>query len=198
MRQISVESFKFMADLWNNNNKQWFTDNRRRYEETVRLPLKSLAEALAEPVASILPEFTGKPKMSRINNDIRFSLNKPPYKEHIWISFGKVKGSCADIFVAIGRNGWAAGCGIGAPKQEQLDGWRKNLLEHRDVWRRYAQAAGMGEKIGIYINNSYKKPLFPDIPDDLMQLVQAKSVWLVEIPKTEFNDNPERDFFISI
>ena len=80
---IGTESFQFMKDLWDNNNKSWFDENRKRYEKVLRNPMKELAEDLSGPISIILPEFTGKVKVSRINNDIRFSPNKPPYKEHM-------------------------------------------------------------------------------------------------------------------
>ena len=195
MHQISAETFKFMADLWVNNSKGWFDKNRTRYEQHVHRPMKAIAESLAEPVAVMLPEFSGKPKLSRINNDIRFTANKPLYKEHMWISFGSKTENSADLFSAIGHNGWATGCGIGAPKREPLDTWRRNLLEYRDVWRKYSAALELGEKVLTYFDKFYKKSLFPDTPEDLEKLVQAKSIWIVEASKTTFKDSPEVDFF---
>jgi uncharacterized protein (TIGR02453 family) len=195
MNLLSKESFSFMADLWDNNNKAWFDQNRKRYEEHVREPMKTLAELLRYPVSTVLPELNGKPHISRINNDIRFTPNKPPYKEHVWISFSKSSGAYADIFVAIGRNGWCAGVGIGAPKRDSLDLWRSNLLAFQDIWRRYAKKIKLGEEVKIYIDNSYKKPLYPEIPDDLRQLIQAKDVWLVEEAKLDFKHSPDVDCF---
>jgi len=196
MSEISTETFRFMADLWNNNNKQWFDRNRKRYEQTVREPLKELAESLAGPVSTILPEFNGKPKISRINNDIRFSPKKPLYKEHMWISFS-AGGDCseADIFAAVDRNGWCTGCGIGSNKREPLDGWRKNLLEYTDLWLEYTDSISFGKKSRAYFENIYKKPLFPDIPEEIYDLVQAKGVWIVDDPINEFTVSPEADFF---
>jgi len=198
MSRITKEAFKFMAELWDNNNKPWFDENRKRYEEHVRKPLKAIAGDLAEPVASILPEFGGKPKISRINNDIRFTPNKPPYKQHMWISFASGKDSCADVFAAIGGSGWAAGCGIGGPKRESLDNWRRNLLEQQVIWRNYCKAVGMGKDLLIYYEGSYKRPLFPEIPEDLYKLVQAKGVWLVQAARVEFDSEPETEFFKGI
>ena len=187
-----------MADLWKNNNRNWFDENRKRYDEHVRLPLKAMAETLSEPVSGILSDFFGKPKVSRINNDIRFSPNKPLYKEHMWVSFRDRNQRYADIFAAIGRKGWAVGCGIGAPKRDPLDEWRRNLIEYTDIWNSYVKASGIGEMIEKYIEKSYKKPLFPDIPDEVRDLVQAKGIWLVEVSRKSFNKNPEADFFRGI
>ncbi|MBC8277091.1 MAG: DUF2461 domain-containing protein [FCB group bacterium] len=192
---IGEEAFLFMQELYDHNRKEWFDANRPRYEEFVKRPMKALAESLAGPVSTILPDFSGKYKISRINNDIRFAPDKPPYKEHMWISFGRGGESGADLFAGISRNGWAAGCCTCGSKREHLDGWRNNLVEHQDLWRKYSQAAKWGEKVMAHHQQVYKKPLFPDIPEDLSDLIQTKGVWIVEDGGREFQDNPERDIF---
>jgi len=197
MKTLGSETFQFMADLWENNNKAWFDENRKRYESEVRKPLKAVAAALSDPIASIVPEFDGKPKLSRINNDIRFTPNKPPYKEHMWISYG-AKGSIAELFAAIGRNGWAVGCAVSSNKRDPLDGWRQNLLGNVDKWRHYFAALPKEEVPEFYFGNIYKKPLFPDIPDDIKDLVQTKSVWIVQKARPDFRVTPEQDLFRGI
>ena len=196
---IGTESFQFMKDLWDNNNKSWFDENRKRYEKVLRNPMKELAEDLSGPISIILPEFTGKVKVSRINNDIRFSPNKPPYKEHMWISFGGGHGcSSADIFMGIDRNGWTTGCGIGSNKREPLDEWRRNLIDNIDLWRKYASAIGLGTEVMTFIDQSYKKPLFSDTPEDIYKIVQAKGIWVIDKSRKSFEDDPEVDTYNAI
>lgn len=195
MSVIGSGTFKFMSDLWENNNKPWFDANRKRYENHVRLPLKKMSETLIIPVSSILLEFTGRPKLSRINNDIRFHPKKPPYKEHVWINFPSEGISSAEFFAAIGRNGWCAGCGIGASRREPLDGWRQNLLNHTKRWQRYSNALTGKNRFNIYAETKYKKPLYSDIPEEIFDLVQAKSVWIVGEPRLDFDGAPEQEFF---
>jgi len=72
---LTQETYDFLAELEKNNSKVWFDENRKRYEQFVRQPIKSLAEALDDPVSLIMTEFDGKSKISRINNDIRFTPN---------------------------------------------------------------------------------------------------------------------------
>lgn len=192
---LTSNAFQFMSELYENNRKEWFDANRTRYEQDVREPIKQLASALSGPMMILLPEFNGKAKISRINNDIRFQPHKPPYKEHVWVSFTVSGASKADIFAAIGRHGWAAGCGMWSQKQDDLNGWRKNLLSYADVWRSYARASGLGEDVGIYIQDKYKKPQAADVPADLEEFVQAKEVWLVQSPRMDFVEAPERHLF---
>lgn len=194
MSNLSIETFNFMAELWENNNKTWFDANRKRYTQNVQQPMKAMAESLTGAVSALLPEYNGRTKISRINNDIRFTPDKPPYKEHMWISFLTEFFPNCDYFVAIGHNGWAAGSGIGSNRKEDLDCWRKNLLTYQTIWRKYAKAADFGEKVNVYIDNLYKKPLFPDIPEDMVKLVQGKSIWLVQAPRLDFEKSPEEEF----
>ncbi len=198
MNPVGSETFKFMADLWDNNNKTWFDANRKRYDQHVRLPMKKLADDLVIPVSAILPEFSGKPKLSRINNDVRFHPGKPPYKEHVWINFTSKVSSTTEFFAAVGRNGWCAGCGKGAPKREPLDGWRRNLLDHHDTWIRYTSALTGKNRFNVYPDAKYKKALYPDIPEDLFDLVQAKGVWIVGEPLPDFDGAPEQNFFYAL
>ena len=183
-----------MLDLYHNNNQRWFDENRHRYEQHVRQPMKALAESLTGPLASILPEYTNKVKVSRINNDVRFHAHKPPYKEYIWISFCAGTDSNAELFASIGRHGWSTGCKVDSPGREPLDDWRRNLLDNADLWRRYWNALGSRSGVQIHTEKGYKRPLFPNIPEDLMALVQAKGVWVYKDPKREFERGPEQDF----
>jgi uncharacterized protein (TIGR02453 family) len=192
---LSDESYRFMADLYENNNKQWFDANRKRYEQHVRNPMKALAEDLEDPVSLLLPEFSGKAKISRINNDIRFSPNKPPYKEHVWISFGSGIGPCSDIFAAIDQHGWTCGVGINDPKREGMENWRQNLLKYTNLWRNYAQALGIGNEVKIFASNPYKKPLYPDIPDDLLEFIQPRGIWIVDASRIKFERSEVEEFF---
>ena len=194
MNALSRESFKFMAELWQENSKPWFDANRGRYDNHVLHPMRELAAVLEGPVSHILPEFNGNAKLSRINNDLRFTPNKPPYKQHMWISFGE-RGAPADFFAAIGGSGWAAGVGIGSPQRNALDGWRRNLIHRPDQWQGYISALNTGRGIQVFPEKPYRKPLFKEIPDQVFDLVQAREIWLVEAPKLTFEDDPAREFF---
>jgi len=196
---LSEESFRFMANLWANNNKPWFDANRNRYDEHIRKPLKALAEALAIPVASVLPEFTGRAKISRINNDIRFSPGKPLYKQHMWISFGGVVGTgCADLFFGISGSGWSAGAGIGAPKREPLDEWRESLIAHFAIWKRYVKAMQSYFGLLLYPENQYSRLLYPQAPSAIQPLLQAREVWMLTKPRLDFTGDPAREIFTSL
>jgi len=174
-RKAFNASVHFMADLWNNNSKEWLDMNRDRYQAELRDPMKTLAEELRGPIGSLHGDFDGKPKISRINNDIRFARGRPLYKEHMWISFGAGK---SELFAVVYREGWTACVTVGSPKREELDGWRRNLIDHHSLWKRWASVVGFPHKMVLSVGDSYKKALYDDTPEDVEDIVQAKLVYI--------------------
>ncbi|MDI3211346.1 DUF2461 domain-containing protein [Arthrobacter sp. AL12] len=69
---IPDAAFRFYADLEHNNNRDWWLEHKATYESAVKGPLTLL-------LAELEPSF-GAGKLFRPNRDIRFSLDKSPYK----------------------------------------------------------------------------------------------------------------------
>lgn len=178
----------FMADLQKNNHKQWFDANRERYIAVLRDPMKTLAAELSLPMTSLLADFSGKPKISRINNDLRFHPNKPVYKEHMWVSFAS--GSVADPFAALGQDGWSTGMMLGSWESERMKIWRQNLIQRPELWRAWCEAVDFKKNVTIWIGGSYKRPLFPDIPENVLDMVQAKQMVIHTKTKKRFPAEP--------
>lgn len=69
---IPDAAFRFYADLEHNNNRDWWLEHKATYDSAVKGPLTLL-------LAELEPSF-GAAKLFRPNRDIRFSLDKSPYK----------------------------------------------------------------------------------------------------------------------
>lgn len=80
----------YLEDLRFNNNKTWFDENRKRYEQA-RSVFERLIEDVMQHFASIenLGKTTLKECVFRINRDVRFSKDKTPYKAHMAALIGK-------------------------------------------------------------------------------------------------------------
>jgi len=77
------EFLKFFIELAPNNHKDWFDQNRKRYENFVKEPFKDFVTQLIAELAKKDPTFKdleAKDCIFRINRDIRFSREKSPYK----------------------------------------------------------------------------------------------------------------------
>ena len=98
MPAISNTTFKFLKDLNANNTKEWFTANKKRYEEAkaefetfVGALIKSIAK-FDEPVGELDP----KKCVFRIYRDTRFSKDKTPYKINMGASFSASRSKIHD------------------------------------------------------------------------------------------------------
>ncbi len=88
---ISPKLFKFLRQLQRNNNREWFSENKSRYEQDVRDPAVELVRQIEKPLAKIAPMLRAIPKghggsVMRIYKDTRFSKDKTPYKTNVGIS----------------------------------------------------------------------------------------------------------------
>lgn len=91
---LKKSTFNFLRELADNNNREWFAKNKHLYEEA-KLDLFTMIAPLIKELAAIDPQFSAdtEPKkcLMRIYRDVRFSLNKDPYKKNYGIAFD-VKG----------------------------------------------------------------------------------------------------------
>lgn len=81
---LEKSTIKFIADLRSNNQRDWFQANKARYE-AARQDFISFLDGLLPAVAAFEPVAMGqhaKELLFRIYRDVRFSLNKNPYKDH--------------------------------------------------------------------------------------------------------------------
>jgi uncharacterized protein (TIGR02453 family) len=84
---IKSGTFDFLSDLAKNNNRDWFQENKARHDEARINVIGFVAELIAglSKIDNIIPaDLDPKACVMRIYRDIRFSLNKTPYK----INFG--------------------------------------------------------------------------------------------------------------
>ncbi len=75
----------FLSELKCNNNRDWFIQNRKRYEEAKK-NYEVFVQALIDAVSVFDPILKGLEARSctyRINRDIRFSPDKTLYKSHL-------------------------------------------------------------------------------------------------------------------
>ena len=78
---------KFLTELYDNNNREWFNDNKKEYIEITEI-CNNLTEKLIYGISQFDQSICGlkiKDCTYKIHRDIRFSPDKTPYKTHIGI-----------------------------------------------------------------------------------------------------------------
>jgi len=86
---IKQQTLDFLSDLAENNNRDWFLNNKDRYEKARENVIEFagiLLKLMHKVDPDILEELDPKKCVMRIYRDIRFSKNKTPYKNNFGIS----------------------------------------------------------------------------------------------------------------
>ncbi|RZK79831.1 MAG: DUF2461 domain-containing protein [Pedobacter sp.] len=129
---IKVETLKFIRDVAENNDRDWFAANKDRYE-TARADVFDFIELLIPELAAVDPEFSidtpAKKCLLRIYRDVRFSKNKDPYKNNYGISFN-VKGKgipSPDYYLHIQPDKSFFGVGFWMPESPVLKKIREEI-----------------------------------------------------------------------
>ena len=128
---LSIESFQFLEDLKSNNNRDWFQNNKKRYEifkKEYHQLIQDFLE-LMKPNDATLSLLEVKNCAFRINRDIRFSRDKSPYKTHlgVWMNtnYGNSNGPGYYVHIEKGKS-FIAG-GLYSPEADELKKIRKEI-----------------------------------------------------------------------
>jgi len=88
-RGFSSQAIDFYVELTRNNNKGWFENHKDTFETHVLAPARAFVLEMGERLRDIAPGIHADPRVNRslfrIQRDIRFSLDKSPYKTHLGI-----------------------------------------------------------------------------------------------------------------
>src|SRR6218665_3325767 len=128
---IQKSSLQFLADLKNNNNREWFLTNKTRYE----LYKKNYHQFIGELLGFMIQGDTNLSNLEiknctfRINRDIRFSKDKSPYKTHmgIWLSAGTKNTNLSGYYVHIEKGASFIAGGVYSPENADLKKIRKEI-----------------------------------------------------------------------
>ena len=164
---LQPSTLSFLDDLRKNNNRDWFLENKKRYElfKTDYYHLIELILNELKKTDPTLERVQVKNCAFRINRDIRFSKDKSPYKTHISIGIsadGK-KNIKASYYIHIEPNACFVGGGIYMPMPDQLQKIRKeiaffyddlnNIIESKDFQKAFKS---ISREEGMFLKNPPK------------------------------------------
>lgn len=181
---FTPETFKFLADLKENNYKEWFDAHKQIYEKELLIPLKALVSTLSPAMYNIDQSFELRPHrcLSRIYRDTRFSKNKEPYKDFMWMAFqipvtNDVWKDYPGYFMEISATGYTLGLGLFQPKKKVMDAFRDEITYDSEEFQRITQKVVLDR--GYVINGEeYKRPIPNDLPEYFQPWINRKGIWV--------------------
>ncbi len=181
----------FLKDLKANNNREWFTVNKERYE-VVRADFEEISKNLIFEIAKFDEDIRNvdvKECVFRIYRDIRFSHDKTPYKTHFGVfiaSAGGRKSQRGGYYLHLDPDGCFIGLGVWCPPPPLLKALRQSVYDNIDELNEIRHSAGFSKYFDTFYEEDKLKTVpagFPkDFPD--AELLKLKH-YLVEYKLSE-------------
>jgi len=172
----------FFLALRLNNNRDFFEQNRGQYERFVQAPLRALAEAMGPTLAQIDPQFDVRPVrvVSRIRRDTRFSHNKDPYRDHMWLSWryaGEATADAMGFYWDVSPEATHWGFGYYAENKQTMDRVRRRIAaKPREIIGLFARC-GVPARFTLQ-GDAYKRLAVPEnLPEELRGLYVKKGFY---------------------
>ena len=133
---LSKNTIQFLDDLKANNNRDWFLENKKRYEAVKKEYQQLVGDFLdaMKPLDPSLEMLEVKNCTFRINRDIRFSKDKTPYKSHlgVWLSSGAKGMNRSGYYIHLEKGASFIAGGLYCPEAVDLKKMRKEIAYFHD------------------------------------------------------------------
>ena len=176
---FTQDALDFLQDIRFNNNQTFYEQNKERYEKSVKTPLRALSDEMVPVVQLIDAKLDVRPgrTMSRIRRDTRFTKDKSPFRDHVWLGWrypGESRSEGFGMWWGFGPDWLSWGCGCYGTDKPLMDALRLEIRKNPEAVREAFAVSRIREAFDIY-GESYKKIAVPDdVPQDLRFLYVKK------------------------
>jgi len=181
--RIPASSLDYLKMLKENNDRDWFNENKDRYLKEYD-SLEHFADALLQELRShdVIETASGKKSLHRIYRDTRFSKDKTPYKTN-W-SGGYKRATALRrggyYFHIEPGNSFIAG-GFWAPNTEDIKRIREDISSDPDTLRKIIESKTFKATFGSLQGEQLKTtPKGFDAADSAIDLLRYKQFLLVK------------------
>lgn len=171
-------TLKFLSQLAKNNDKSWFDENRKLYEEARKEYMGLIDEVILQLKKSdpAIGDQTAKTSIFRINRDVRFSKDKSPYKTNFGASIN-----------AHGRKSMMPGYYVHVEPGKSFIGGGLYMAEPAMIKKVRQEIDYNFEEFQSILKSSSFKKTYKDIYD-------GKDVKLSRVPQGYEKDNPAAEY----
>lgn len=178
------ETIRFFLGLRFHNDVHYFNEHKDEYKAFVQKPFFEFIAAIAPVLEEISGDFELRPAkcLARIRRDTRFTKDKTPYRDHLWLMFkreGEPREQTVMYWFELSpdRVGW--GLGFWGPNRPAMDAMRTMIEQRPSEILTALSEAGIPDEAFSLDGESYQKRKIPDtVADALKPLYLHKELYL--------------------
>ncbi len=203
---ITYECFDFLEELRANNRRDWFVNQKERYNEVVLNPAVELCSRLVKPLGKRAPDLVVVPKrfggsIMRIYRDTRFGKDKTPFKTNLGISIRHQSSTdlhAPGVYLHIEPRNCFLGCGSWKPDRASLGAIRQRIDSKPALWKRTRKS--VGKEFPFTISGETLKRGPRDFPKDhplIDDLKRTDFILLLPIDEPRLVETDPTDFLVT-
>jgi uncharacterized protein (TIGR02453 family) len=159
---FTPEFFKFLRDLGKHNNREWFQENKWRYEEFVHDPFLRFIEDFRPRLHAISPHLIADPKRSllRIYRDMRFRKDQAPYQTMAAARFPHrawKEQTAPGLYLHLDPAHSFFACGLWHPDGDTRALVREAILRETEKWKRASRGRSF-QSVWELSGDSFTRP----------------------------------------
>ena len=132
---------KFLRELKENNDRDWFRERKTTYDEQVHEPMLRLVNELAAECKrkGFAIRARDRSPVMRVYRDIRFSPDKQPFKTHVGASL-KGTQKTGEVYIHVSPEESFLAGGFWMPERPFLMSWRQAMTSQPEPFLRAVKA----------------------------------------------------------
>ena len=161
----------FLSDLAKNNNREWFAENKNRYD-ICKTYFENISKQLILEIAAFdedIKHVEAKDCVFRIYRDIRFSTDKTPYKTHFGVyiaSAGGRKSQRGGYYLHLDPAGCFIAVGVWCPPPNILKALRQSVCDNIDELNEIRNEASFSTYFKTFFEEDKLKKVPAGFPRD--------------------------------
>ena len=176
------ETEQYFLDLRFHNYMAWFHETRERYLRDVQGPFYAFIEAMLPLLTENDPQMEQRPHkvLARIRRDTRFTKDKTPYRDHLWVWFHRAAEARQDsvgYWFEYGVSNLSWGIGTWGECKPAMELLRREIEAHPARVSGLISSCNLGERHLTLFNDCWKRmEVPPGVPEHLRPWYTARRI----------------------
>lgn len=182
------ETIRFFLELRFHNETSFFHAHHDEYEKSVRAPFYAFVDELAPTALKVAPDMEVRPDkcLARIHRDTRFSNDKSPYRDHLWLLFRRAaepRDTSVMYWFELGPERLNWGLGFWGPNRPAMEVLRQRLREKPAGFQKALRQCRLPDDDNLRISgDSFSRMKVPEeVPPSLRPYYPMKSLYIERV-----------------
>lgn len=178
------KTVEFFLNLRFHNDNSFFKAHEDEYRQFVKEPFYSFIQAMAPAVSKIADDMELRPAkcMARIRRDTRFTKDKSPFRDHMWLLFRRAcepRDNAVMYWFEISPEAVEWGLGFWGDNRPAMDALRRRMETHPSEFLSVLEKCRLPEEGFLLYGDCYQRMKAPaGLPMALAPYYPRKSLYI--------------------